>query len=215
MTLNWFIPAPPDPLSVGFPSGELLTALAKKLDITVWIDQSSWSSDLDKEAVRVRSYDPDNMPWAEINGADATIYHFAKETNENSPVWRISCCHPGVVMLHDVRPETWPLLLTALENATGVAVESADALPMIKSATDLPVVCLPSFTAIRGDSALVEAYLNGLVWLVNASLQQQPARAVAWISRRAGHTISPWFLESAAAIVLPSLAKTISRVFDE
>lgn len=214
MKINWFAPGPPDAPAVAFENTRLMPVLAKSVNVTVWVDESSWSAELERQAWN-RRYHPDNMPWAEINGADATIYHFTKDTSVNDPIWRVSRQHPGVVVLHDVRPQSWPLIQDALENATAVAVDTADALSVIKKATNLPAACLPPLSLDGDDPVAVDAYVLDIVQLVKASLQEQSARAVAWISRRAGRTISPWFLESAAGLLLPSVAKTISRVFDE
>src|SRR4051812_20371592 len=41
------------------------------------------------------------MPWAEVNAADATIYHLGNHPQFHSPIWQVNREHPGIVVLHD------------------------------------------------------------------------------------------------------------------
>jgi len=434
MKLNWFSPVPPAPSAVALHNAVVLPELSRRATVTVWVHQTTWSPELEDYA-RVSRYDPDNVPWAEINSADASIYHLGNEPNFHGPIWRVNRQHPGVVVLHDlglqylfailalndrglIREEyrqmmafhypdggarlaeaflngeygveelceSCPLTLAALENATAVGVHTQIGSSLIESVTTLPVKYVPLATEhhqpssssdakpddglrriimfgfigtnrrlesvlqvlrdfpekhrfcldvygkvsdetpvrhmiddfglreivtihgfvpelelatalTRSDLALnlrdptmgeasvsqlqiwqhalpslvtdtgwystlpkdtvamvgreselqdienhlsnllrepetyraigrngrrhveehhtVDAYVGSLLELVDASLRARPSQAVSRIARRAGRAISPWFSDSAAGVLLPSLAETISRVFDE
>jgi len=55
----------------------------------------SWSPELEEHA-RVLHYDPANMPWAEINAADVTIFHLGNHPEFHAPIWQVNRHHPGI-----------------------------------------------------------------------------------------------------------------------
>ncbi len=101
MKLNWFSPVPPTRSSIALDTAAVLPALARRAEVTLWVHEKTWLPELEKSA-RVRRYDPNAMPWAEINAAEATIYHLGNEPRYHGPIWRVSRQHPGIVVLHDL-----------------------------------------------------------------------------------------------------------------
>jgi glycosyltransferase involved in cell wall biosynthesis len=69
--------------------------------VTLWTHEVSWSPELEEHA-RVLHYDPANMPWAEINAADVTIFHVGNHPEFHAPIWQVNRQHPGIVVLHDL-----------------------------------------------------------------------------------------------------------------
>src|SRR4051812_8208407 len=101
MKLNWFSPVPPTPSAIALYTLSALRALSQRAEITLWVHEPTWSSELEKYA-RVCHYHPENIPWSEINSADATIYHLGNHPEFHGPSWEVSRQHPGVVILHDL-----------------------------------------------------------------------------------------------------------------
>src|ERR1700736_2084879 len=101
MKLNWFSPVPPTASSAALQTAAVLPSLAKHASVTLWVHDAIWSPDLDQHA-RVCRYDPGKMPWAEINAADATVYHLGNDAKIYGPIWQVNRQHPGIVVLHDL-----------------------------------------------------------------------------------------------------------------
>jgi len=99
--LNWFSPVPPTPSGIAIHTSVVVPELAKHVSVTIWAHEDSWPAELEEHAA-VRRYDPSSPPWADINAADATIYHLGNHPEFHRPIWQISRQHPGVVVLHDV-----------------------------------------------------------------------------------------------------------------
>jgi glycosyltransferase involved in cell wall biosynthesis len=101
MNLNWFSPVPPTQSSIAEVTATVLPALSKKVSITAWVYEERWSPDLD-QFVRVRRYHPNNPPWADINAAEMSIFHFGNHPYYHGPIWQVNRGHPGIVVLHDL-----------------------------------------------------------------------------------------------------------------
>jgi len=99
--LNWFSPVPPTQSAIAFDTPTLITALARKVDVTVWVHEEIWAEGLENHAT-VKRYDPSDIPWTEINAADATIYHIGNHAEYHGPIWEVSRRHPGIIVLHDL-----------------------------------------------------------------------------------------------------------------
>jgi len=99
--LNWFSPLPPTQSSIAFDTGAVLPYLAERAQVVLWTDQANWLSTLERHA-EVRRYDPESMPWAEINAADHTFYHLGNHTGYHGAIWQVSRQHSGIVVLHDL-----------------------------------------------------------------------------------------------------------------
>lgn len=101
MKINWFSPVPPARSSIANDTAAILSALARRSELTLWTDQRKWSRALRRHA-EVRRYDPGAIPWRAIGEADVSIYHLGNEPNFHGAIWQASRQHPGVVVLHDL-----------------------------------------------------------------------------------------------------------------
>ena len=61
----------------------------------------------------------------------------------------------------------------------------------------------------------VEAYVNGLMQLIDATVTYRSRQAVAWMAGRVGCIMRPWFTDESAGVLLPRLSKAISDTFAE
>ena len=103
MKINWFCPLPPAKTSIAddYLVG-ILPSLSKQCELTLWTDQSSWDSGLEKVA-KVRRYDPHRLSWLDLNYAGATFYNIGNNHLFHASIWQVSRQHPGIVVLHDLR----------------------------------------------------------------------------------------------------------------
>ena len=101
MILHWFSPLPPAKTDIAHYTGRLLPALRKQAKIRLWTDQPEWDVGLETYA-EVRRYQPEQMPWVELNHGDMSIYHIGNNRLFHGAVWQVSRRHPGVVVLHDL-----------------------------------------------------------------------------------------------------------------
>jgi glycosyltransferase involved in cell wall biosynthesis len=101
MKLNWFSPLPPARTGIAQYTMGLLPALAKRAEIVLWTDQTEWDPILEKYAA-VRYYQPERMPWAELNRSDMSIYHIGNNASAHGSIWQVSRSHQGIVVLHDL-----------------------------------------------------------------------------------------------------------------
>jgi glycosyltransferase involved in cell wall biosynthesis len=99
MRLNWFSPLPPARTGVAEWAGHVLPALCARAEVVAWTDQAAWSPLPD---VEVRRFRPDEVPWAEVQRADLSVYHVGNNERFHGSIWRVSRRHPGVVVLHDL-----------------------------------------------------------------------------------------------------------------
>jgi glycosyltransferase involved in cell wall biosynthesis len=101
MKLNWFSPLPPARTGIAQYTMGLLPALQRRAEIVLWTDQAEWDPLLEKYGA-VRYYQPEQMPWAEINRADMSIYHIGNNPSGHGSIWQVSRSHQGIVVLHDL-----------------------------------------------------------------------------------------------------------------
>lgn len=102
MKINWFSPLPPAKTGIAEYATYVVPALSEYADVVVWTDQLTWSSQLEQYA-SVRSYEPTNLSWSDINQADLNIYHIGNNPVFHSGIWEVSRKCPGLVILHDFR----------------------------------------------------------------------------------------------------------------
>lgn len=100
--INWFSPIPPLPTAIADYTAQLVPALSKFVDVTVWTEQRVDESEISQWAT-VRSYDPTEPPWFDLHKADLNIYHIGNHPDFHSTIWQISQRCPGLVILHDVK----------------------------------------------------------------------------------------------------------------
>jgi SAM-dependent methyltransferase/glycosyltransferase involved in cell wall biosynthesis len=101
MILNWFSPLPPATTDIAHYTGRILPALRKRAEVILWTDQAEWDPRLETYA-EVRRYQPEQMPWVELNHGDMSIYHIGNNRLFHGSLWQVSRHHPGVVVLHDL-----------------------------------------------------------------------------------------------------------------
>lgn len=101
MRLNWFSPLPPAATGVAEFAAHVLPALCDRAEVVVWTDQERVDG-LDPRA-EVQRYQPDTVPWKELNRADISVYHLGNNQEHHSGPWLVSRRSPGIVVLHDVR----------------------------------------------------------------------------------------------------------------
>jgi glycosyltransferase involved in cell wall biosynthesis len=101
MRLNWFSPLPPARTDIAHYTMRVLQALAGRAEMVLWTDQTVWDPLLEKYAV-VRYYQPEHMPWAELNRSDMNVYHIGNNPPAHGSIWQVSRRHQGLVVLHDL-----------------------------------------------------------------------------------------------------------------
>lgn len=101
MTVNWFSPVPPAKSSIALDAAAVLPALARRAHVVLWTHEAGWSRELEQHA-DVRLYNPETMPWDDIDLADATFYHIGNHAGYHGPIWKVNQQHPGIVVLHDL-----------------------------------------------------------------------------------------------------------------
>ena len=101
MKLNWFSPLPPARTGIAQYTMGLLPTLERRAEIVLWTDQTEWDPLLEQYAV-VRYYHPEQMPWAELNHSDMSIYHIGNNLSAHGSIWQVSRSHQGIVVLHDL-----------------------------------------------------------------------------------------------------------------
>src|SRR5919109_4915514 len=101
MILNWFSPLPPAATDIAHYTGRILPTLRKRAEIILWTDQVEWDPRLES-GVEVRRYQPQHIPWAELNRGDINIYHIGNNPLFHAAIWQVSRCQPGIVVLHDL-----------------------------------------------------------------------------------------------------------------
>ncbi len=101
MKLNWFSPLPPAETGVAEYVWHVLPFLKEHAEITLWTKETEWDNRLEDFAT-VRVFPVEGF-WRELNQADITIYHVGNNAFFHADIWQISCHHPGIVVLHDLR----------------------------------------------------------------------------------------------------------------
>jgi hypothetical protein len=102
MQINYFSPLLPAQSGISEVAEQVVPALARYANVTVWTDQPSWSADLEQHA-QVCTYNPDQLPWPELGQADVNVYHMGNNVDYHHHIWRISQRLPGIVVIHDVK----------------------------------------------------------------------------------------------------------------
>jgi hypothetical protein len=101
MKINWFSPLPPAKTDIGHYSARILPALSRLADICLWTSQDEWTPELETFA-EVRQFDPNAVPWHDLNAADMTFYNIGNNRLFHKAIWDVSQKHPGIVVLHDL-----------------------------------------------------------------------------------------------------------------
>jgi glycosyltransferase involved in cell wall biosynthesis len=117
MRLNWFSPLPPAHTEIANHTARLLPALCDRARVVLWTDQEEWSADLERHAP-VRRYEPGQVPWAEVNRADVSVYNLGNNARFHAAIWDVSRRQPGLVVLHDTRLQHFFLNIFQQEGLT-------------------------------------------------------------------------------------------------
>jgi hypothetical protein len=98
MRLHWFSPLPPAKTEIAAYTIRLLSALQKRAEVMLWTDQAEWDAHIAHYAI-VRRYQPEHLPWTELNRGDMSVYHIGNNHRFHEAIWQVSRSHPGVVVL--------------------------------------------------------------------------------------------------------------------
>ncbi|HEV8130815.1 MAG TPA: glycosyltransferase [Acidobacteriota bacterium] len=101
MKLNWFSPLPPARTEIANYTLRLLPLLSRQAHLTLWTDQNEWEEQLENYG-EVRRYRLEQMPWADVNRGDVSIFHIGNNIEFHESIWWVSRCHAGLMILHDV-----------------------------------------------------------------------------------------------------------------
>jgi glycosyltransferase involved in cell wall biosynthesis len=101
MRLNWFSPLPPAQTDIAHYTGRVLPALGRRAEVVLWTDQQEWDRSLETFA-QVRSYRLPDLPWGELNRAEANVYHLGNNWLFHRSIWEMSRRQPGLVVPHDL-----------------------------------------------------------------------------------------------------------------
>jgi len=108
MKLNWFSPLPPAATDIAHFTMRVLPALSQRADVTLWtVLQAGASGGASVEALSkladIRTFDPNRVPWEDLNRADACIYNIGNNPVFHGAIWQVARRHAGIVILHDTR----------------------------------------------------------------------------------------------------------------
>jgi glycosyltransferase involved in cell wall biosynthesis len=98
--IHWFCPVPPAKTAIAHYSMGVLRAMQKTADVTVWVSQEEWSSEVE-EIATVRMFHPEMLTHDEM-AADATFYHIGNNIEFHKAIWEASQQFPGTTILHDI-----------------------------------------------------------------------------------------------------------------
>jgi glycosyltransferase involved in cell wall biosynthesis len=102
MQINYFSPLLPAQSGISEVAEQVIPALSRYANVTVWTDQTSWSLELERYAT-VRSYTIDNFPWDALASNQVNVYHMGNNVQYHQNIWLISQRIPGIVVIHDVK----------------------------------------------------------------------------------------------------------------
>jgi hypothetical protein len=193
MRLNWFSPLPPDPGEGAAYTRRLLPLLQQHARVTLWTGQADWSQDLEAWAV-VRRFHAEAVPWADLNGADATIYHPDAGNSE------VSRRHPGIVVLHGDG---------VVERALAVLTHSRAAFERHRAQACCPVVYTPS--PLEQPEA-AEQCVAVLLRLAAATARCQTQLLAHELASRAAGELAAWTNAATAQAELRQVAQAIHDV---
>lgn len=110
LRVNWFSPLRPANTEVAHYALRTIAALASHVEVAVWAEHAYWPPELNSCA-RPRRWDGES--WAQLNTADATIFHLGNNALFHGWIWDVARRHPGIVVLHDTRLHEFfaPMLL--------------------------------------------------------------------------------------------------------
>ncbi len=102
MRINYFSPLLPAQSGISEVAEQVVPALCRYANVTIWTDQRRWSPALERYAT-ICTYDPDDIPWQQMAQSDCNVYHMGNNVDYHYNIWRISQRLPGIVVVHDVK----------------------------------------------------------------------------------------------------------------
>jgi glycosyltransferase involved in cell wall biosynthesis len=102
MRLNWFSPLPPARTDIAHYAGRILQPLSQRAHVTLWSEQAEWLPELEAHA-QVRQFRPEQVTVREFRLGDVNFYNIGNNCEFHLGIWHVARCHPGIVVLHDVR----------------------------------------------------------------------------------------------------------------
>jgi glycosyltransferase involved in cell wall biosynthesis len=108
--INWFSPLPPARSDIARVTRGLLPLLAEQAEIVIWSSDPEWSREIE-EFGEVHYYNPNKLPWRDINQADVTVYLIGNDPQYHGAIWAVARQHPGIVVLHDLKLQDFFLVL--------------------------------------------------------------------------------------------------------
>jgi hypothetical protein len=187
MRLNWFAGD-----GVAY-TRLLLPLLRQQAEVTVWVTEADRGRELEALAA-VRLFRPGEVPWAEVNRADATVYHLDGDTAA------LARQHPGIVLLHQD---------AAVERALAVLTHSRAAFERHKADAHLPVVFTPS--PLEHPESAAECAAAVLRLAAEAGRYQAQLLAHELAGRAAGE-LAAWMNAATGRPDLRHLAQAIHEV---
>jgi hypothetical protein len=187
MRLNWFAGD-----GVAY-TRLLLPLLRQQAEVTVWVTEADRGRELAALAP-VRLFRPEEVQWAEVNPADATIYHLDADTA------MLSRRHPGIVVLNQD---------ATVERALAVLAHSRAAFERHKAQACFPVVLTPS-PLEHPDSAAecVAAFLR----LASGAGRYQVQLLAHELASRAAGELAAWMNAATGRPDLRQVAQAIHEV---
>jgi hypothetical protein len=187
MRLNWFTGD-----GVAY-TRLLLPLLRQQAEVTVWLTDADRGRELEAWAP-VRLFRPAEVPWAEVNRADATVYHLDADTAA------LGRQHPGIVVLDED---------TAVERALAVLTHSRAAFERHKARACLPVVYTPS--PLEQPDSAAECAAAVLRLAAEAGRYQAQLLAHELASRAAGE-LAAWATAATGRLDVRQVAEAIHEV---
>lgn len=102
MKIHWFSPLPPARTAIATYAAGIIPALARQAELVLWTDTEGWDPALERHG-EVRRYDAKGISGAELEAADAVVYHMGNNPFFHGAIWDVSRRFPGVVVLHELR----------------------------------------------------------------------------------------------------------------
>src|SRR5256712_349962 len=99
MKLNWFSPLPPAATDIAHFTTRVLPALSSRAEVTLWTvseARASARAPIEPALSRladIRTFDPHNIKWADLNRADACIYNIGNNPIFHGAIWELARRH--------------------------------------------------------------------------------------------------------------------------
>jgi hypothetical protein len=211
MRVSWFSPLPPGGGAAALYTARLLPFFKARAEVVLWTPQSQYDRHLERWA-RVRCYLPGELPWDELNQADATLFHLGPEHAANVSLLDVFRLHPGIAVLHDGAdlPEPRARVL-------GVIATCAATFRLVKEMGRWPVLLAPPPWP-GGDRGLSHAltdyrsYAEMLLTFADESRRFCHRLTAEELAVKAGRELSLWTADAAMADVTRAAREILTLI---